>query len=98
MEANLLVCELIGVNFFLSLSQILSKFLFLHRSLSAEHIQDPTTGRHIILQDATTSTLYRYAASARLKGLHIPLNKLEDYSNSKAFGMVLSRRELISAQ
>jgi hypothetical protein len=95
MEANLLVCELIGVNIFLSLSQILSKFHFLHRSLSAEHIPDPTTGGRIILQDATI-TLYRYAASARLKGLHIPLNK--DYSNSKPFGMVLSRRELISAQ
>ena len=42
--------------------------------VSAEHIQDPTTGGRIYLQDATT-TLYRYAASARSKGLHISHNQ-----------------------
>ena len=42
--------------------------------VSADHIQDPTTGGRIYLQDATT-TLYRYAASARLKGLHISHNQ-----------------------
>ena len=40
----------------------------------AEHIQDPTTGGRIYIQDATT-TLYRYAASARSKGLHISHNQ-----------------------
>ena len=42
--------------------------------VSAEHIKDPTTGGRIYLQDATT-TLYRYAASARSKGLHISRNQ-----------------------
>ena len=42
--------------------------------VSSEHIQDPTTGGRIYLQDATT-TLYRYAASARSKGLHISHNQ-----------------------
>jgi endoribonuclease Dicer len=42
--------------------------------VSAEYIQDPTTGGRIYLQDATTA-LYRYAASARSKGLHISHNQ-----------------------
>ena len=42
--------------------------------VSTEHIKDPTTGGRIHLQDATT-TLYRYAASARSKGLHISHNQ-----------------------
>jgi len=42
--------------------------------VSPEYIEDPTTGGRIYLQDATT-TLYRYAASARSKGLHISHNQ-----------------------
>ena len=56
--------------------------------MSTECIKDPTTGGRIYLQDATT-TLYRYAASTRSKGLHISYNQrlfeFQDIQNSFEF-------------